>query len=203
MGVARRFARRPAGRGSSSSSPPARRSRSQGAKAFDRGALRADFGFVFDHASPIGELIVAAPTYFRIEAEFHGRAAHAGHPARGRPQRDRGRGGRARGGCELGRIDDETTANVGPDRRRHGRERGGRALPARARGAQPRPRQGDATRSSAMVDALTEAGERRRVRRRDARRGAVPRLPDPADRAARWRPRPRALEALGHRAAST
>ena len=40
--------------------------------------LRADFGFVFDHATPIGELIVAAPTYYRIDARFHGHAAHAG-----------------------------------------------------------------------------------------------------------------------------
>src|SRR3954451_21626537 len=33
-----------------------------GAKAFDVGKLASDFGFVYDHASPIGELIVAAPT---------------------------------------------------------------------------------------------------------------------------------------------
>ena len=50
----------------------------RGAKAFDRNRLTADFGFVFDHASPIGELIVAAPTYYRIEANIRGTAAHAG-----------------------------------------------------------------------------------------------------------------------------
>ena len=83
-----------------------------GAKAFDGGALTADYGFVFDHASPIGELIVAAPSYFRIEAEFHGRAAHAGI----RPEDGRSAiaaAADALGRMELGRIDDETTANAG------------------------------------------------------------------------------------------
>ena len=62
-----------------------------GAKAFDRSRLRSEFGFVFDHASPIGELILAAPTYYRLEASFRGAAAHAGHPAGGGAQRDRRR----------------------------------------------------------------------------------------------------------------
>ncbi|MBW3593908.1 MAG: M28 family peptidase, partial [Actinobacteria bacterium] len=44
----------------------------QGAKAFDLGRLRSEFGFVFDHATPIGEVVVAAPTYYRIDASFHG-----------------------------------------------------------------------------------------------------------------------------------
>lgn len=84
----------------------------QGAKAFDSGTLQADFGFVFDHASPIGELIVAAPTYFRIEAEFHGRAAHAGiRPEEGRSAIAAAANALTR--MELGRLDDETTANVG------------------------------------------------------------------------------------------
>src|SRR5690606_33584648 len=30
--------------------------------------LGADFGYVFDHASPIGEVIVAAPSYYRVGA---------------------------------------------------------------------------------------------------------------------------------------
>ena len=84
----------------------------QGAKAFDSGVLRADYGFVFDHASPIGELIVAAPSYFRIEADFHGHAAHAGiRPEDGRSAIVAAANALAR--MELGRIDDETTANVG------------------------------------------------------------------------------------------
>jgi tripeptide aminopeptidase len=83
-----------------------------GAKAFDRSRLRSAFGFVFDHASPIGELIVAAPTYYRLEARFHGAAAHAGI----RPEAGRNAiaaAGKALAAMQLGRLDDETTANVG------------------------------------------------------------------------------------------
>src|SRR5215208_2961008 len=36
----------------------------QGAKAFDMSRLSADLGFVFDHATPIGEIVVASPTYY-------------------------------------------------------------------------------------------------------------------------------------------
>ena len=84
----------------------------RGAKALDRGALRSEFGFVFDHASPIGELIVAAPSYYRIEARFRGTAAHAGI----RPEDGRNAivaAASALAALRLGRIDDGTTANVG------------------------------------------------------------------------------------------
>jgi tripeptide aminopeptidase len=83
-----------------------------GAKAFDASRLRADFGYVFDHASPIGEVIVASPTYYRIAADFHGRAAHAGI----RPEQGRSAilaAAHAVTSMPLGRIDDQTTANVG------------------------------------------------------------------------------------------
>src|SRR6266545_2702851 len=57
----------------------------RGAHAFDVGRLEAGFGYAFDHASPIGELILAAPTYYRVIAEFVGRAAHSGlRPEEGR-----------------------------------------------------------------------------------------------------------------------
>ena len=49
-----------------------------GAKAFDVRRLRSEFGYVFDHATPIGEVVTASPSYYRVGAEFHGRAAHAG-----------------------------------------------------------------------------------------------------------------------------
>jgi tripeptide aminopeptidase len=84
----------------------------RGAKALDRGALAAEYGFVFDHASPIGELIVAAPTYYRIEARFHGKAAHAGI----RPEDGRNAivaAASALAALRLGRIDEGTTANAG------------------------------------------------------------------------------------------
>ena len=83
-----------------------------GAKAFDKSRLTAEFGFVLDHASPIGELIVAAPTYYRLEADFRGRAAHAGI----RPEEGRNAiaaAARAIAAMPLGRLDPETTANVG------------------------------------------------------------------------------------------
>jgi tripeptide aminopeptidase len=78
----------------------------------NRHDLQADFGFVFDHASPIGELIVASPSYYRIEARFHGAAAHAGI----RPEDGHNAIAAAAKGIaamRLGRLDEETTANVG------------------------------------------------------------------------------------------
>src|SRR4029078_2939573 len=50
----------------------------QGARAFDVSLLRSDFGYTLDHASPIGDVVMASPTYYRIEATFLGKAAHAG-----------------------------------------------------------------------------------------------------------------------------
>ena len=84
----------------------------RGAKALDRGALRSEYGFVFDHASPIGELIVASPTYYRVNARFRGHAAHAGiRPEAGRNAIVAAAGAIAR--IDLGRLDVQTTANVG------------------------------------------------------------------------------------------
>lgn len=83
-----------------------------GAKGFDVARLRSPYGFVFDHASPIGEIIVASPTYQRVTMDLHGRAAHAGlTPEDGRSAIVAA----ARGitTVELGRLDGETTANVG------------------------------------------------------------------------------------------
>jgi tripeptide aminopeptidase len=84
----------------------------RGARAFDVSRLEADFGYAFDHATPIGELIVAAPTYFQVRAEFRGRAAHSGI----RPEEGRSAivaAAKAIEAMELGRLDEETTANVG------------------------------------------------------------------------------------------
>ena len=84
----------------------------RGVKEVDRAALESEFGFVFDHASPIGDLIVAAPTYYRVEARFHGAAAHAGI----RPEEGRNAiaaAAKAIAAMPIGRIDPGTTANVG------------------------------------------------------------------------------------------
>ena len=83
-----------------------------GAKQFDVSRLRSRFGYVFDHASPIGEIVLASPSYQRIVAEFHGRAAHAGiRPEAGRSAIAAAARGIA--AMRLGRLDAETTANVG------------------------------------------------------------------------------------------
>ena len=82
-----------------------------GARAFDSSRLRSDLGFVFDHATPIGDVIVASPTYVRWEAALRGSAAHAGI----RPEDGRSAvlaAARAVARMPLGRIDEETTANV-------------------------------------------------------------------------------------------
>ncbi|MFL5827584.1 MAG: M20/M25/M40 family metallo-hydrolase [Thermoleophilaceae bacterium] len=83
-----------------------------GARFFDSSLLRAEYGYVFDHASPVGEVIVAAPTYYRIGAHFHGHAAHAGV----RPEDGRNAiaaAARALDRMRFGRIDEGTTANAG------------------------------------------------------------------------------------------
>jgi tripeptide aminopeptidase len=83
-----------------------------GAKEFELSRLQSEFGFVLDHATPIGELILAAPTYYRVDASFHGAAAHAGiRPEAGHSAIEAA--ARAIGRLELGRLDDQTTANVG------------------------------------------------------------------------------------------
>jgi tripeptide aminopeptidase len=84
----------------------------RGAHAFDTSRLESDFGYAFDHASPIGELILAAPTYYRVIGDFLGRAAHSGL----RPEDGRNAivaAAKAIGAMKLGRIDPDTTANVG------------------------------------------------------------------------------------------
>ncbi len=83
-----------------------------GARAFDRASLHSDFGYVFDHASPIGEVVLSAPTHHRLQATFLGAAAHAGV----RPEEGRSAilaAARAVADMRLGRIDAHTTANVG------------------------------------------------------------------------------------------
>ncbi|TMK75495.1 MAG: M20/M25/M40 family metallo-hydrolase [Actinobacteria bacterium] len=84
----------------------------RGAKELDLGSLRSSFGFILDHASPVGEVVTAAPTYERLAAEFEGTEAHSGiRPEDGRSAIEAAAAAVAR--MELGRLDEETTANVG------------------------------------------------------------------------------------------
>jgi len=83
-----------------------------GSSEFDVSRLLSRSGYVFDHATPIGEIVLASPTLDRIVAEFHGRAAHAGvRPESGRSAIAAAAKGIA--AMRLGRLDPETTANVG------------------------------------------------------------------------------------------
>lgn len=84
----------------------------RGAEALEVERLRSSYGYVLDHATPIGELITAAPTYKKIDAEFRGVESHAGI----RPEAGRSAIGAATAAVatmDLGRLDPEATANVG------------------------------------------------------------------------------------------
>lgn len=83
-----------------------------GAKEFEVGVLRSRLGYVFDSASAVGGVVVASPTLYHIAAELRGVAAHAGL----RPETGRSAilaAARAIANMRLGRIDSQTTANVG------------------------------------------------------------------------------------------
>ena len=83
-----------------------------GAKHLDYSLITARTGFVLDGNGPVGAITVSAPSHDSIRATITGRAAHAGvSPEKGvnaiKIAAD------AIAGMRLGRIDDETTANVG------------------------------------------------------------------------------------------
>jgi tripeptide aminopeptidase len=83
-----------------------------GAYAFDHNRLAARTGYVYDQAAAIGEVILGAPSAQHLDITFHGRAAHAGmYPEEGRSAI--AAAARAISEMRLGRIDEETTANVG------------------------------------------------------------------------------------------
>jgi tripeptide aminopeptidase len=83
-----------------------------GAYAFDHERLHAKLGYVYDQAASIGEIILGAPWSQSMEVRFHGRAAHAGmFPEEGRSAIQAA--AKAIADLRLGRVDEETTANVG------------------------------------------------------------------------------------------
>jgi tripeptide aminopeptidase len=84
----------------------------QGASAFDHTRLDAREGFVYDSSGPVGNVIRSSPWARTIDVVFKGRAAHAGlAPEEGRSAILAA--SRAIADLPLGRIDDETTSNVG------------------------------------------------------------------------------------------
>jgi tripeptide aminopeptidase len=84
----------------------------RGADAFDHTRLVATTGYVYDQAAPIGEIVLGSPHARLLDFRFHGRAAHAGmYPEDGRSAI--AAASRAIADFRLGRIDEETSANVG------------------------------------------------------------------------------------------
>lgn len=83
-----------------------------GAKHMDPSRIKAQFGYVLDAGPPVGSLVYSAPTQDIFEVWIHGKPAHAG------AQPEDGVSAilvaaRAMARMKLGRIDHETTANVG------------------------------------------------------------------------------------------
>jgi tripeptide aminopeptidase len=84
----------------------------QGAKRFDVSRLEAEFGFCYDHAAPIGAIVMAAPSQRSLQLTFRGRPSHSGiAPEQGRSAILAA--ARAIATMPFGRIDDETTTNAG------------------------------------------------------------------------------------------
>ncbi len=83
-----------------------------GSKNLDPGLLKADFGFAVDSNGPVGEVLTEAPSQVRLDVVIRGKAAHAGvNPEDGISAIQVA--SRAISKIPLGRIDGETTANIG------------------------------------------------------------------------------------------
>ncbi|MCS7191442.1 MAG: M20/M25/M40 family metallo-hydrolase [Armatimonadetes bacterium] len=83
-----------------------------GAKNLDYSRINSKFGFVLDSGPPINKVIVQAPSQKNLRAVVKGKAAHAGvSPERGINAIQLA--ARAIAAMRLGRIDQETTANIG------------------------------------------------------------------------------------------
>lgn len=83
-----------------------------GARALDASKLEAKFGYALDSNGAIGDIAVAAPTQAKVTIKLYGRSAHAGvNPEDGISAIQIAAKAIAR--MPLGRIDSETTANIG------------------------------------------------------------------------------------------
>jgi len=83
-----------------------------GSRAIDPARLRADFGFALDSNGQIGDIAIAAPAQAKVKMVIRGRSAHAGvNPEDGISAIQVASKAVAR--MPLGRIDAETTANIG------------------------------------------------------------------------------------------
>jgi tripeptide aminopeptidase len=83
-----------------------------GARSLDMAGLKGKLCFTLDASKPIGKLICCAPGYYSLRAAFRGQSAHAGvAPEKGIDALVAA--ARAIARMRLGRIDEETTANIG------------------------------------------------------------------------------------------
>ena len=127
----------------------------RGAKHLEYGSLTAKQAYALDSGKPVGGIVVAAPSQDNVKAIIHGVASHAGAaPEKGISAIRIAADAICR--MPLGRIDAETTANIGVI---HGGE-ATNIIPdyvecrgeARSRNAAKLQRQ-----TQAMVDAFTQA----------------------------------------------
>ncbi|GGP13768.1 M20/M25/M40 family metallo-hydrolase [Oceanobacillus neutriphilus] len=83
-----------------------------GAKALDSSKLDARYGYALDSNGDVGDIVVAAPTQAKIHATITGKTAHAGlEPEKGVSAITIA--SKAISKMPLGRIDKDTTANIG------------------------------------------------------------------------------------------
>ncbi|GIN85554.1 hypothetical protein J6TS2_19400 [Heyndrickxia sporothermodurans] len=83
-----------------------------GAKALDPSLIKAKYGFALDSDGKVGNVVVAAPTQAKVRAVIHGKTAHAGvAPEKGVSAISIA--AKAVSRMPLGRLDEETTANIG------------------------------------------------------------------------------------------
>jgi tripeptide aminopeptidase len=83
-----------------------------GAKALDSSLVKAKYGFALDSDGKVGNIVVAAPTQAKVKAVIYGKTAHAGvAPEKGVSAITIA--SKAISKMPLGRIDSETTANIG------------------------------------------------------------------------------------------
>ncbi|MFD2704339.1 M20/M25/M40 family metallo-hydrolase [Salibacterium lacus] len=84
----------------------------KGAKALDTSLLRAKMGYALDSDGSVGHIVTSAPYQSKLEIKVNGRKAHAGlAPEKGISAITAA--ARAVSRMPLGRIDEETTANIG------------------------------------------------------------------------------------------
>jgi len=83
-----------------------------GAKALDPKLIQAKYGYALDSDGKVGNIVVAAPTQAKVKATILGKTAHAGvAPEKGVSAITIA--SKAIAKMPLGRIDKETTANIG------------------------------------------------------------------------------------------